>query len=410
MNRGFALFDTVIGVCGIAWSERGVTCVQLPDGDRGRTVERLLRVVPGTPEGVPPAAVRGAVAGVVRQLRGEPGGLASVELDMSGVPAFGRRVYETVRAVPAGESVTYAAVAERMGRPEAARAVGRALARNPFALVVPCHRVVPAGGRTGGAGGAWAGGGVTRRPGLRALESAARTAAAGGAAAGGPAAGGPGQGAGYGYGFDPGTAVAYLRASDPGLAAVMDRTGPFAMPLNAAASVFAALAEAIVHQQLSTKAAATIHGRLRGLFPGAGGLSAEHVLGADDELLRSAGLSRPKVASLRDLAHRVDTGMLPEVEAIREMEDEAVVACLSSVRGIGRWTAQMFLMFRLGRPDVLPVDDLGLRHGFSIAFGGTAPAGVEEIEKRGALWRPFRSVACWYLWEALEEARRGPSS
>ncbi|WP_217161502.1 methylated-DNA--[protein]-cysteine S-methyltransferase [Streptomyces sp. AC512_CC834] len=396
MNCGFTLFDTAVGTCGIAWSEHGVTCLQLPEADRARTHERLLSMVPGGLESTPPPHVCGVITAVVRHLRGEPGDLASVDLDMSRVPPFRRRVYDTARAIPAGETLTYAAVAERMGKPGAARAVGQALARNPFALIVPCHRVVAAGGKPGGFS---AGGGVTTKLGLLAIERAGAQRPAG---TGGPAGA---------YPFDPVTAVAYLRASDPALADLIDSTGPFAMPLNEAASVFGALAEAVVYQQLSNKAAATIHRRVRALFPDSSeGLLPEQILGASDEQLRSAGLSRPKLASLRDLAHKVDAGVLPELEAIRGMDDEAVIQCLSSVRGIGRWTAQMFLMFRLGRPDVLPVDDYGIRNGFSIAFGKAALAGREEIETRGARWRPFRTVACWYLWEAVERTKRGSSA
>lgn len=106
----------------------------------------------------------------------------------------------------------------------------------------------------------------------------------------------------------------------------------------------------------------------------------------------------------------MESGRLPELDAITGMADEDVVDCLAAVRGIGRWTAQMFLMFRLGRPDVLPLDDYGIRNGFSLAFGLRELAGRAEIEERGVLWRPYRTVACWYLWEAVERAKQGPSA
>lgn len=404
-ENGFTLFDTALGRCGIAWSGHGIVCVQLPEGSAAGTRERLAGAVPDARPAEPPAPVRRAVDAITRHLRGEPADLSSVELDMTGVPEFRRRVYEAARAIPAGTTLTYGEVAERLGRPGAARAVGQALGRNPFALLVPCHRVVSAGGRPGGFS---AYGGVATKLGLLAIERAG----ANGAPA--PATGRTGltNRAGRtdnGFPFDPAVAVAYLRGSDPGLAGLVDEVGPFAMRLNSAASLFAALAEAIVYQQLAAKAAATIHRRVCALFPETGeGLLPELVLGASDEQLRGAGLSRPKLASLRDLAEKVVSGRIPELDAIREMEDEEVVRHLSSVRGIGRWTAEMFLMFRLGRPDVLPLDDYGIRNGFALAFGRRELPGREEIEERGALWQPYRTVASWYLWEAVERTRKGP--
>ncbi|MEU1850936.1 methylated-DNA--[protein]-cysteine S-methyltransferase [Streptomyces sp. NPDC019990] len=394
MEHGFTLFDTAIGECGIAWNERGVACVALPGHDRGQTYDRLARAVPGAVESPAPPSVRTAVSDIVRHLRGGAGDLTAIDLDMSGVSPFHRQVYEAARSIPPGKTLTYGEIARQLGRPGAARAVGQALGRNPFAVVVPCHRVVAAGGRLGGFS---ASGGVTTKLGLLAIERAAEAGLM------------PDEPAPSGFRFDPATALAYLSGSDPGLAGLIATVGPFAMELNATASVFSALAEAIVHQQLSTKAAATIHRRLCALLlPGTGTtLRPEHILGATDEQLRSVGLSRPKIASMRDLAHKVASGALPELEAIREMDDEAVVACLSSVRGIGRWTAHMFLMFRLGRADVLPLDDLGLRSGFAQAFHLGEQATREQIEERAVLWRPYRSVATWYLWQALERTRQG---
>ncbi|MFJ8443345.1 methylated-DNA--[protein]-cysteine S-methyltransferase [Kitasatospora griseola] len=394
MKHGFTLFDTAIGECGIAWNERGVVCVALPGDDRERTRAHAARAVPGAAESAPPPPVRAAAADIALHLRGGDSDLAAIGLDMSGVSPFHRQVYELARSIPPGRTLTYGEVAQQLGRPGAARAVGQALGRNPFAVVVPCHRVVAAGGRPGGFS---ASGGVTTKLGLLALERAAEA----GTLPTGPAP--------DGFRFDPTAAVAYLRGSDPGLAGLIDAVGPFTMELNATASVFSALAEAIVFQQLSTKAAATIHGRLCALLLPAPGLVLRpvHVLGATDEQLRSVGLSRPKIAALRDLAHKVDSGALPELEAIGAMEDEEVVACLSSVRGIGRWSAQMFLMFRLGRADVLPVDDLGLRSGFAKVFRLAAQASRQQVEERAALWRPYRSVATWYFWQSLELTERG---
>jgi 3-methyladenine DNA glycosylase/8-oxoguanine DNA glycosylase len=208
------------------------------------------------------------------------------------------------------------------------------------------------------------------------------------------------------FGFDPAIAVAHVRASDATLARLIDVVGPFRMQLRGTSSLFAALAEAIVYQQLNGRAAATIFGRVCALFPRAHeGLTAEHILRASDARLRGAGLSGSKLLSLRDLARRASTGAIPTLAEIRHLDDASIVERLTQVRGIGRWTAEMFLMFRLGRPDVLPADDYGIRKGFAIAFRKrTLPTRV-ELERRGARWKPYRTVASWYLWRAAERAQ-----
>lgn len=204
-------------------------------------------------------------------------------------------------------------------------------------------------------------------------------------------------------GFDPSLALEHLRASDAVLARVIDEIGPFRMQLRPAPSVFAALAEAIAYQQLNGKAAAAIFARVRALFPG-GVLTPEGMLRIPDEQLRGAGLSRTKLLSLRDLAQRDADGRLPEFAEIHGMPDETIVERLSEVRGIGRWTAEMLLMFRLGRPDVLPVDDYGVRQGFAIAYDRELPS-PKELAAYGDRWRPYRTAASWYFWRVVERAK-----
>ena len=147
---GFTLFDTAIGRCGIAWGERGIVGVHLPGSSDRQTRERIRRRAPDRPRRRPPADVQRAIDGIVALIAGQPRDLSSVALDLDGVPEFHRRVYEVARTIPPGETLTYGEIARRLGDPLQARAVGQALARNPFAIVVPCHRVLAAGGRTGG--------------------------------------------------------------------------------------------------------------------------------------------------------------------------------------------------------------------------------------------------------------------
>jgi 3-methyladenine DNA glycosylase/8-oxoguanine DNA glycosylase len=202
--------------------------------------------------------------------------------------------------------------------------------------------------------------------------------------------------------FDSDAAIAHLSDRDPKLRELIERVGAFRMRLDRVATPFEALCESIIYQQITGRAAETIAGRFRdrvgeGRFP-----QPERVLEAPDTLLREVGLSRGKALALRDLATKSLDGTLPAMARLRAMEDEAIVERLMVVRGIGRWTAEMFLMFRLGRPDVLPIHDYGVRKGFRLAFRRREMPKPESVARRGERWRPYRTVASWYLWRALE--------
>jgi methylated-DNA-[protein]-cysteine S-methyltransferase len=389
MASGFTLFDTVIGRCGVAWGERGVAGVQLPEADEQETRARMLQRFPAAGEATPPPEVQHAIDRIMALLRGEASDLSAIALDMDQVPAFHRRVYEAARGIPPGMTLSYGDIAARAGAPGAARAVGQALGRNPFPIVVPCHRVLAAGGKIGGFS---AQGGIVTKRRMLAIEGAPLNGAAT------PLLDDDGA-----LGFDPSLAVAHLRAADAVLARVIDEVGPFRMRLRPAPSVFAALAEAITYQQLNGKAAAAIFARVSALFPRARP-TAGRLLHISEEKLRGAGLSRSKLLSLRDLAQKAEDGTIPTLAEIQGMADETIIERLSEVRGIGRWTAEMLLIFRLGRPDVLPVDDYGVRKGFAIAFDQQELPKPKELAAYGDRWKPYRTAASWYLWRVAERA------
>jgi 3-methyladenine DNA glycosylase/8-oxoguanine DNA glycosylase len=208
-----------------------------------------------------------------------------------------------------------------------------------------------------------------------------------------------------GFPFKPAKAIAHLRAADPVLAAIIDTIGPFRMQLKVSRSLFGSLAEAIVYQQLSNKAAATIYGRVKELYPDApDGFTPRHILKTPDEALRGCGLSRAKVLAVQDLARRVEEGELPTPDVAQTIPNAELIERLVKVRGIGRWSAEMFLMFRLGRPDVLPLDDYSLRKAYAKAFRKRALPSPKALEKAGEKWRPYRTVASWYLWRVLDQA------
>jgi len=198
-------------------------------------------------------------------------------------------------------------------------------------------------------------------------------------------------------------AVRHLRRRDPVLAGVIGRVGPCTWATERGGSAFSSLIEAMLYQQITGKAAASIHRRLRGVL-GRRHPRPQEILGAKTRALRGAGLSRQKIAYMRDLAARATNGL--PLRGLARRADEEVIEALCAVKGIGRWTAEMFLIFRLGRFDVLPVDDYGVRKGAQIAYGLRELPDARWLKERGEAWRPYRTVASWYLWRILEASRK----
>ena len=220
--------------------------------------------------------------------------------------------------------------------------------------------------------------------------------------------------------YDTAAAISHLTAADPKLAKLIARVGPFTMRIAGTQSPFEALVEAIVYQQLHGKAAATIHRRLIESFAPVLTLEVagthptpQHILDCPNEQLRAAGLSGNKSLALRDLAAKTIDGTVPTLAKIRRMSDDAIIEHLTQVRGIGKWTVEMLLIFRLSRPDVFPTSDYGVRKGFALTFQGLKPTTKvtpallptpAEMERRAKKWQPWRSVAAWYLWRACDLA------
>src|SRR6195952_152114 len=212
--------------------------------------------------------------------------------------------------------------------------------------------------------------------------------------------------------YDAALALRELAAADPKLGRLIERAGPFTLRVASTSSPFEAITESIIYQQLHGKAAASIHRKLlESFYPVTGDqhFAAEHLLDCPNEQLRAAGLSHNKALALRDLAAKTIDGTVPTLIQIRRMSDEAIIEHLTQVRGIGRWTVEMLLIFRLGRPNVLPVDDYGVRKGFALTFGKLKPTDKvtpmdlpkpDVMIRRAKKWQPWCSVASWYLWRA----------
>lgn len=379
---GYKLFETPIGPCGIAWDGDRVKCIQLPEATEREMLDRMRLKAGELRDGRAPRWVNALASSIARHLRGEHQEFESVPLDLAPLPAFHRKVYEAARRIGTARTATYGELAALAGKPGGARAVGQALSKNPFPIVVPCHRIVAANGKPGGFSS------------FNGLDMKARLLAAEGVALALP------RGKkGLSFAWDE--AVKMLSAADPALGRLIERVPSKRLELAAPGSPFEALLEAIVYQQLTGKAAATILGRVKALFEG-GVVTPGALLALAEESLRGAGLSRAKTAAVRDLAAKTLDGTVPTANALRRMPEEEIVERLTAIRGVGRWTVEMLLIFRLGRPDVLPATDYGVRKGFQSTFRKRALPAPKDILRHGERWRPFRTVAAWYLWRATE--------
>lgn len=381
MAETFSLFDTARGPCGIAWTRPGITRIQLPEERPETTEARLREHHPGAQRGTPSGLAARAVKLLTAYLGGAPKDLTPIALDMTGITPFRARVYETLRTVKPGRYVSYGELAAMAKSPGAARAVGQAMAINPFTLIVPCHRVLASGKRIGGFS---AHGGAQTKVDLLALDGVTL------------------PGSALGLDFEPIDAAAALAASDPKMGSLIARVGPLRLLVNPMESPFVALLKAIVYQQLTGKAAFTILGRVKARFGGRPPKPEELLMTSDDDL-RACGLSRAKVAGLKDLSTKTLDGVVPSLRALRSMDDDAIIDRLVTIRGIGRWSVEMLLIFRLGRPDIFPIDDYGMRKGLTRVLGeGGDLLSPRQTAPIGERWRPYRTMASWYLWRAAE--------
>lgn len=202
--------------------------------------------------------------------------------------------------------------------------------------------------------------------------------------------------------FDADAALVHLRAADATLAAVIDRVGPFAIEMHPLESLFDSLLRSIIYQQLHAKAAASIHTRVLAVLEKNGGTSPSAVARANDNDLLGAGLSRAKLAAIRDLATKCSAGIVPTLREAQHLSDDELVTRLTEVRGIGPWTVHMLLIFTLGRPDVMPTGDFAIRLAFKKLYRKRQDPKPDVILKHARRWQPYRSVASWYLWRSLE--------
>ena len=387
-GRGAVSFELVAGARGVGavvWNDVGVVAVLLPSASKEEVQREVRRRFAGAARGRAPGRIRPLVGALERLGETGPRGLEGVPTDLTSATPFARRVYEIVKQLEPGRTLTYGEVARRAGSPGAARAVGQAMARNPVPLLVPCHRVI---GADGGMVGFSASGGTELKRSLLARE---RTSSASPASLRRP------------HLFEENVRLEgrrHVANQDQRMGRAMDAVGSFELSQEHPGRPFAALAVAVVYQQLSGKAAGTISSRVaaavgEGSFP-----TPRQLLEAPMDTLRGAGLSGSKARTVREMADRVVDGRLDLVR-LCGAPDEEVEGAVRMVKGVGVWTANMFLIFHLGRPDVLPATDLGIRKAVQALWGLDQLPSPERVLRIGRKWSPYRTIATWYLWRSL---------
>jgi DNA-3-methyladenine glycosylase II len=376
------VFPTALGHCGISWREQAVTAFLLPEATPARICKELQSVTGRSkPPTVWPAWIRALVHQVKLHIKGQHQDFSAVPVAIDGATEFMHAVYAEARRIPSGDVISYAQLAERLGKPGAMRAVGTALGKNPVPLIIPCHRIITTAGKLGGFS---ANGGIAAKEILLACEgvnlekprllvSAAQWR----------------------------EATQHLQ-HEKTMKQLIRRVGVFPFKPRQNDDPLEAFIDAIVSQQLSTKVAATILKRVHALIGKKGKPCAKKILATDDELLRAAGLSYMKVSYLKDLAKHCVDGKFPTLEQVRQMSDEQIIKSFTQIKGVGRWTVEMYLIFDLGRADVFPGDDYGIRKAIAKLHNLPELPPAKQMAQYAEQWKPYRSVASLYLWRSLD--------
>jgi O-6-methylguanine DNA methyltransferase len=354
-------FETVIGRCSFTWTTKGINSFVLHSQVRSTG-----------------SAEAKIVANRIKQhLKGKSDQLLDIPIDYSGTPKFQVKVFKALRKIKSGTVVTYGDLAKKAGQPGAARAVGTAMAKNPIPMIIPCHRVLPKNSSKDTVkrlGNFSSDGGVLTKAKLLHAE-------------------------GFVWNEEHAEGLKVL-SKDKKLRKLIKEHGPYVPISTVHGSPYDVLFESIVHQQISMKAAMTVGKRLRDLTPGEKFPSPEEMQKLPDERIKMCGMSYQKAGFLKSLAQHVFDGSL-QLNKLPKMIDEDAIKTLCKVKGIGQWTAEMYLMFHLGRLDVWPVQDLGLMHGVKLLDSLDEVPTVKQLKAMSSRWSPYRSMATWYLWRSV---------
>ncbi len=388
----YCTFSTGFGPAAIAWRAGGLIGLLLPAASQAELKRSIATSFAGCRATEPAGMADKAIKQIQHYFAGQPSNFRGISIDLTDSTRFCQTVYEQLCRIPCGNTVSYKDLAVACGKPSAARAIGLAAGKNPVPLLIPCHRIVNADGRLGGFS---AGGGVSLKARMLQLE-------------------------GHEIADKPvwrirppllisdcdlDSVLRQLSRADADLKALIGVAPRFNLEFNPDTSIFQALLEAIVFQQLTGKAAATIYRRVLALFSGKTIVTALDIIRAGENELRSAGLSQNKVLAIKDLANFAVSGGLPDHDQMRMMSNAEIIERLTHIRGIGRWTVEMLLIFKLGRADVMAADDYGLRKGLAAIRRSRELPTPAELMRQAEAWRPYRSIASWYLWRAAENYR-----
>jgi methylated-DNA-[protein]-cysteine S-methyltransferase len=381
-NENWLIFPTALGHCGISWRTHGVTAFMLPEATPVR-MQKELQTITGAKKTAAtlPAWIRALAQQVKLHMKGKSQDFSAVPVVVDHATDFMQAVYKEAQRIPSGSVISYAQLAERLGKPGAVRAVGTALGKNTVPLIIPCHRIITTSGKIGGFS---ANGGIAAKEILLACEGVSLEKPRLLVTASQWRAG-----------------VQYLQR-DKQLAKIIKQVGPFPFKPKQNAEPLQVFISAIISQQLSTKVAATILKRVNVLIEKKGKPCAKKILATDDEVLRGAGLSYMKVSYLKDLAQHCVDGKFPTLEQVREMSDEKIIKRFTEIKGVGRWTVEMYLIFDLGRADVFPGDDYGIRKAIAKLHGLAEMPPAKQMAQYAEQWKPYRSIASLYLWRWLD--------
>ncbi|MGM0599804.1 MAG: methylated-DNA--[protein]-cysteine S-methyltransferase, partial [Candidatus Rifleibacteriota bacterium] len=313
---------------------------------------------------------------------------SKISLDLSSCNNFAKKIYKTLQKTEPGDTVSYKTLALSIDKPGASRAVGKATGANPIPLIIPCHRVIKSDGKIGGFSSSE---GISQKIEMLEIEGVRLNSK-------------------KNLVLPPetlseqniATGIEFICKQDSKLNKFVKQLPEFKLNVDTISSPFQSLLEAIVYQQLTGKAAETIYKKLLDLFCSNGKVQPLDIIRAPDNELREVGLSQNKILAAKDLAEKTFEGIVPNLHQLERMSDFDIISSLAKIRGIGRWTVEMLLLFKLGRPDILAIDDYGLRKGYAILKNKENLPSPVELKKEGRAFRPWRTILSWYLWRIAE--------
>ncbi len=369
-EKGMHVFDTSIGRCAIGWTKKGIDMCRLPANEDDELVHILHSGFPKREiVKIPPKEIRKVKKRIQGHFKNKNDSLVDIKLDLSSASPFGQKVYKALRKIPPGQTITYGDLAKNIGKPKSARAIGRAMGTNPIPIIIPCHRVLAKAGKPGGFS---APAGISMK--IIILHK---------------------EGVIFNKKHEKG--MRFVEKSNPLFEKIVKNVGPYTAPYGSISRPYESLVNSIMYQQISVKAASSIARKFIAMYGDGKYPVAKVMKELNDAEFREAGVSRQKAGYLRDLATKVSNGDV-DLRRISRMDDEKVISELTKIRGIGRWSAQMFLIFHLGRLDIWPVDDLGLQKGVQKVLNLKEKPDKKSLVEIGRRWAPYRSIATWYLW------------